>query len=324
MRTTRRRSMLLASIAPALASLSRPAGAQAWPSRPVRVVEGYGAASAPDIIARLIGQRLSERLGVPFFIDNKPGASGKIATDAVAKSPADGYTLLLVLINNAIDAVMKDKLPFDFSRDIVPVAGIYSVPMIMEVHPSVPATTVPELIAYAKANPDKVNMASAGTGTVTHIAGELFQQMAGITLFHIPYRGAQVFQGMISGQAQLYFGPVASSLPHVKAGKLRALAVTSATRSHVLPDVPSLAEYMPGYDLTAWYGLGAPKGTPAAAVDTLNRAVNEALADPAFQARLADLGGSPLPGPPGEFGKLIAADTDKLGKVIQVANITLE
>jgi len=316
--------MLVASIAPALGSLSSPAGAQAWPSRPVRIVEGYGAAGAPDIIARLIGQKLSERLGVPFVIDNKPGASGKIATEAVVKSPADGYTLLLVLINNAIDAALKDKLPYDFVRDIVPVAGIYSVPLVMEVHPAVPATTVPELIAYAKENPGRVNMASAGIGTVTHIAGELFQMMAGISLFHIPYRGAQVFQGMISGQVQLYFGPVASSLPHIKSGKLRALAVTSQTRSHVLPEVPPLAEYLPGYDLTAWYGLGAPKGTPATAIDALNRAVNEALAEPAFQARLADLGGVTLPGPPAQFGKLIAADADKLGKVIQAANITLE
>ena len=261
---------------------------------------------------------------MPFVIDNKPGASGKIATEAVVKSPADGYTLLLVLISNAIDAALKDKLPYDFMRDIVPVAGIYSVPLVMEVHPAVPATTVPELIAYARENPGKVNMASAGIGTVTHIAGELFQMMAGISLFHIPYRGAQVFQGMISGQVQLYFGPVASSLPHIKAGKLRALAVTSQSRSHVLPDVPPLAEYLPGYDLTAWYGLGAPKGTPAAAIDLLNRAVNEALAEPAFQARLVDLGGAPLPGPPAQFGRLVAADAEKLGKVIQAANITLE
>lgn len=324
MRITRRRSMLVASIAPALGSLSSPAGAQAWPSRPVRIVEGYGAAGAPDIIARLIGQKLSERLGVPFVIDDKPGASGKIATEAVVKSPADGYTLLLVLINNAIDAALKDKLPDDFVRDIVPVAGIYSVPLVMEVHPAVPATTVPELIAYAKENPGKVNMASAGIGTVTHIAGELFQMMAGISLFHIPYRGAQVFQGMISGQVQLYFGPVASSLPHIKSGKLRALAVTSQTRSHVLPEVPPLADHLPGYDLTAWYGVGAPKGTPATAIDALNRAVNEALAEPAFQARLVDLGGAPLPGPPAQFGRLVAADAEKLEKVIQAANITLE
>jgi tripartite-type tricarboxylate transporter receptor subunit TctC len=324
MRSFRRRSLLLTSIAPVAAPFSRPAGAQAWPTRTIRIVEGYGAASAPDIIARLIGQRLNERLGVPFIIDNKPGASGRIATEAVARSPADGYTLLLVLINNAVDAAMKDKLPYDFIRDIVPVAGIHSVPLVMEVHPSVPATTVPEFIAYARENAGKVNMASAGMGTVTHIAGELFQMMAGVSLFHIPYRGAQVFQGIIGGQVQVYFGPVASSLPHIKAGKLRALAVTTATRSHVLPDVPTLADYLPGYELSAWYGLGVPKGTPAVAIETLNRAVNAALAEPAFKAQLADMGGTPLPGSPAEFGRLIAADTEKMGRVIQVANINVE
>ncbi|MFO1085754.1 MAG: tripartite tricarboxylate transporter substrate binding protein [Reyranellaceae bacterium] len=324
MRFFRRRSLILASMAPMLGSLSRPAGAQAWPSRPVRLVEGYGAGSAPDIIARLIGQRLSEQLGTPFIIDNKPGASGKIATEAVAKAPPDGYTLLLVLINNAIDAALKDKLPYDFVRDIAPVAGIYGMPMVMEVHPSVPATTVIEFIEFAKGNPGKVNMASAGIGTVTHIAGELFQMMAGISLFHIPYRGAQVFQGMIGGQAQVYFGPMASSFPHIKAGKLRPLAVTSKTRAHLMPDVPALDESLPGYDLSAWYGLGAPQGTPAATIELLNRAVNAALADPAFKARLTDLGGTPLAGTPEEFGKLIAADAEKLAKVIQAANINLE
>ena len=324
MRSSRRRSMLLASGAAALAALSRPAGAQAWPSRPVRLVEGYGAGGAPDIIARLIGQRLSERLGTPFMIDNKPGASGKIATEAVAKATPDGHTLLLVVINNAIDAAMKDKLAYDFIRDIAPVAGIHRVPLVMEVHPSVPATTVAEFIALAKANPGKINMGSAGTGTITHIAGELFQMMAGVSMFHIPYRGAQIFQGIIGGQVQLYFGPVASSLPHIKAGKLRALAVTSATRSHVLPDVPTLDEYLPGYELSAWYGLGAPTGTPPAAIDALNRAVNAVLSDPAFKTQLADMGGTPLPGSPAEFGRLIAAETEKMAKVIQVANINVE
>ena len=324
MRSSRRRSILLASGAAALAGLSRPAGAQAWPSRPVRLVEGYGAGGAPDIIARLIGQRLSERLGTPFVIDNKPGASGKIATDSVAKAVPDGYTVLLVLINNAIDAAMKDKLAYDFVRDIAPVAAIYRVPLVMEVHPSVPATTVAEFIALARENPGRINMASAGTGTVTHIAGELFQMMAGVSLFHVPYRGAQVFQGMIGGQVQVYFGPVASSLPHIKAGKLRALAVTTATRSHVLSDVPTLADDLPGYELSAWYGLGVPKGTPAEAIETLNRAVNAALAEPAFKAQLADMGGTPLPGSPAEFGRLIAVDTEKMGRVIQVANINIE
>jgi tripartite-type tricarboxylate transporter receptor subunit TctC len=223
-----------------------------------------------------------------------------------------------VLINNAIDAAMKDRLTYDFVRDIAPVAAIYRVPLVMEVHPSVPATTVPEFIAFAKENPGRINMASAGTGTVTHIAGELFQMLTGVSLFHVPYRGAQVFQGIIGGQVQVYFGPVASSLPHIKAGKLRALAVTTATRSHVLPDVPTLADYLPGY------GVGVPKGTPAVAIETLNRAVNAALAEPAFKAQLADMGGTPLPGSPAEFGRLIAADTEKMGRVIQVANINVE
>jgi tripartite-type tricarboxylate transporter receptor subunit TctC len=316
--------MLLASSAIALAASSRPAWTQAWPSRPVRLVEGYGAGGAPDLIARLIGQKLSERLRTPFMIDNKPGASGKIATEAVAKAPPDGYTLLLVNINNTIDAAMKDKLTYDFVRDIAPVAGIYRVPLVMEVHPSVPATSVPEFIALARESPGKINLASAGTGTITHIAGEMFQMMAGVSLYHVPYRGAQVFQGIIGGQVQVYFGPVASSLPHIKAGKLRALAVTTATRSHVLPDVPVLADYLPGYELSGWYGLGAPKGTPPAVVDTLNRAVNESLAEPAFKAQLADLGGTPLPGPPDVFGELIGADTEKMTKVMRVANINIE
>jgi tripartite-type tricarboxylate transporter receptor subunit TctC len=324
MRSSRRRSLLLASGAAALASVAPPARAQAWPSKPIRLVEGYGGGGAPDIIARLIGQRLGERLGVPLVIDNKPGASGRIATDAVAKAAPDGYTLLLVLINNTIDAALKDKLPFDFIRDIAPVAGIYRVPLVMEVHPSVPATTVPEFIALAKENPGKINLASAGTGTITHIAGELFQMMAGVSLYHIPYRGAQVFQGMIAGQVQVYFGPVASSLPHIKAGKLRALAVTGPTRSHVLPDIPMLADYLPGYELGSWYGLGAPRGTPVAAIDALNRAVNAALDEPAFKAQLADMGGTPMPGPPAAFAKLIAAEAEKVAKVIEGANITLE
>ena len=324
MRSSRRRSMLVMSGAVALAALPRHAAAQAWPSRPVRLVEGYGAGGAPDIIARLIGQRLSERLGTPFMIDNKPGASGKIATEAVAKATPDGYTLLLVVINNAIDAAMKDKLAYDFIRDIAPVAGIHQVPLVMEVHPSVPATTVAEFIALTKENPGRINMGSAGTGTITHIAGELFQMMAGVSMFHIPYRGAQIFQGIIGGQVQVYFGPVASSLPHIKAGKLRALAVTSAKRSHVLPDVPTLDETLPGYELSAWYGLGAPAGTPPAAIDTLNRAVNAVLSDPAFKTQLADMGGTPLPGSPAEFGRLIAAETEKMAKVIQVANINVE
>jgi len=316
-----RRSLLSAA---ALAGLSRGAGAQAWPSRPVRVIEGYGPGSAPDIIARLIGNWLSERLGQPFVIDNKPGASGRIATDVVAKAPPDGHTLLLVLNNNTVDAAIKDKLPYDFIRDIEPVAGIYRQPLVMEVHPSVPANSVAEFIALAFQKPGKINMASAGVGTGTHIAGELFQLAAGVSLFHVPYRGVQALAGVVAGQADLYFGVVASSLPQIKAGKVRALAVTTANRSAVLPDVPAMAEFLPGYEFSAWYALGAPKGTPAAAVERLNKEVNAALADPKFSAQLADLGGIPLAGSSADLGRLFVSDTDKIAKVIKAANITIE
>lgn len=321
MRLRRRALLQLAAGAAMPPTLSM---AQNWPNQPVRLVEGYGAGSAPDIVARLIGQRLSERLGKPFVIENKPGASGRIATEAVARARPDGHTLLLVLVNNCVDAVFKERLSYDFVRDIVPVGAIYGMPMVMEVHPSVPAATVPEFIAWVKGNTDKVNLASAGTGTVTHIAGELFQMMAQLNLFHVPYRGSQVFLGITSGQVQVYFGPVASSLPFIKAGKLRALAVTSKTRSDVLPDVPSLDEVLPGFELTTWYGVGAPKGTPTAIVDKVNTEVNAALADPAFQHQLADMGGTVMPGSPADFAKFIASEVEKLEKVIRAANISVE
>jgi len=316
-----RRSLLLSSGA---ALLARPAAAQAYPSRPVHIVEGYGPGGAPDIIARLIGKWLSERLGQPFVIDNKPGASGRIATEAVAKAPPDGYTLLLVLNNNTVDAALKDKLPYDFVRDIAPVAGIYRQPLVMEVHPSVPANTVAEFIALAKQRPGKINMASAGVGTGTHLAGELFQIAAGVSLFHVPYRGVQALRDVVAGQADVYFGVVASSLPQIKAGKLRALAVTTASRSAVLPDVPAMAEVLPGYEFSAWYALGAPKGTPAAAIERLNREVNAALADPGFSTQLAELGGIPLAGSPADLGQLFVSDTDRIAKIIKVANLTLD
>jgi tripartite-type tricarboxylate transporter receptor subunit TctC len=302
----------------------RRAGAQGYPTRPVRVLEGYGAGSAPDIIARLISQWLSERLGKPFVVDNKPGASGRIASDAVAKATPDGYTLLLVLNVNTVDAAIKDRLPYDFIRDVAPVAGIYRQSLVMEVHPSFPATSVPEFIAYAKANPGKVNMASAGVGTGTHIAGELFQLQAGVSLFHVPYRGVQALMGVVAGQVPVYFGVVASSLPQIKAGKVRALAVTTATRSPVLPDVPAMSEFLPGYEYSAWYGLGAPAATPSEVIDKLNREVNAALADPAFVRQLADLGGIPLGGAPADFARLIAADSEKTASVIKAANIHIE
>jgi len=316
-----RRSLLLSSGA---ALLARPATAQAYPSRTVRIVEGYGPGGAPDIIARLIGKWLSERLGQPFVIDNKPGASGRIATEAVAKAPSDGYTLLLVLNNNTVDAALKDKLPYDFVRDIAPVAGIYRQPLVMEVHPSVPANTVAEFIALAKQRPGKINMASAGVGTGTHLAGELFQIAAGVSLFHVPYRGVQALRDVVAGQADVYFGVVASSLPQIRAGKLRALAVTTANRSAVLPDVPAMAEVLPGYEFSAWYALGAPKGTPASAIERLNREVNAALADPQFSTQLAELGGIPIAGSPADLGRLFVSDTDRIAKIIKVANLTLD
>jgi tripartite-type tricarboxylate transporter receptor subunit TctC len=319
-----RRRFALTSGTAALAGLSYPAQAQPYPSRPVHLLEGYGAGGAPDIIARLTGKWLSERLGKPFVIENKPGASGRIATEAVAKAAPDGYTLLQIVSNNAVDAALKDKLPYDFIRDIAPVAGVYRMPLVMEIHPSVPANTVTEFIALARERPGKINMASAGVGTGTHLAGELFQIAAGVSLFHIPYRGVQALRDVVAGQAQVYFGVVASSLPQIKAGKLRALAVTTATRSPVLPDVPAMAEYLPGYDFSAWYGLGAPKGTPADIVERLNREVNAALADPQFRIQLTELGGMPLPGTVADFSRLIADDTDKIAKVIEAANLVLE
>jgi len=316
----RRRSLLVAS----LGVLSRPAWSQSYPSRPVRLLEGYGPGSAPDIIARLTGKWLSERLGQSFIIENKPGASGRIATEAVAKAPADGYTLLLVLNNNTVDAAIKDKLPYDFVRDIAPIAGIYRQPLVMEVHPSVPAHSVTEFIALAKQSPGKINMASAGVGTGTHIAGEMFQMAAGVSLFHVPYRGVQALRDTVAGQADVYFGVVASSLPQIRAGKLRALAVTTATRAPVLPDVPAMAEFLPGYEFSAWYALGAPRGTPANIVERLNEEVNAALADPQFAAQLAELGGMLLPGRPDDLGRLVASDTEKIAKVIRAANITID
>jgi tripartite-type tricarboxylate transporter receptor subunit TctC len=316
-----RRSLLLSSGAALLAS---PAGAQAYPSRPVRVLEGYGAGGASDIIARLIGKWLSERLGQPFVIENKPGASGRIATDAVAKATPDGYTLLLVLNNNTVDAVLKDKLPYDFIRDIAPVAGIYRQPLVMEIHPSMPVNTVAEFIDLARQRPGKINMASAGVGTGTHLAGEMFQLAAGVSLFHVPYRGVQALAGVVAGQADVYFGVVASSLPQIKAGKLRALAVTTTSRSAVLPDVPAMAEFLPGYEFSAWYGLGAPRGTPVEIVQRLNREVTAALADSEFGKQLTDLGGIPLGGSATDFKALIVSDTEKIAGVIKAANIAIE
>jgi tripartite-type tricarboxylate transporter receptor subunit TctC len=320
----RRQFLHLAAGAAALLAVSRVARAQAYPTRPVHLLEGFGAGSAPDIVARLIGQALSERLGQSFVIENRAGASSNIATEAVARASPDGYTLLLVTSANAVNATMF-KLNFDFIRDIAPVAGIVRVPLVMEVHPSVPARTVPEFIAYAKANTGKLNLASAGIGSTTHVAGEMFKTMAGLDLLHVPYRGAQVFPALLAGDVQqVYFGPLLSSIGYVRAGQLRALAVTTATRSPMLPDVPALSETLPGYEASAWFGIGAPTRTPQEIIERLNTQVNASLADANFQARLANLGATVLPGSPADFAKLIADETMKWGKVILAANIKAE
>ncbi|MEA2636301.1 MAG: hypothetical protein QOH92_3068 [Chloroflexota bacterium] len=295
-----------------------PARALDYPTRPVHVVAGYPAGGTVDILARLVGQYLSERLGQQFVIDNRSGAGNNIGTEVVVNAAPDGYTLLLVNPANGINATLYEKLPFNFIRDIVPVAGIMRVPNVMEVNPSVPAKTVAEFIAYAKANPGKVNMASSGNGTSVHVSGELFKMMTGVDMLHVPYRGAApALTDLMGGQVQVLFDNMPSSIEYLKVGKLRPLAVTTATRSDALPGVPTVAETVPGYEASAWFGLGAPKGTPAEIVDKLNAAVNAGLADPKLKARLADLGGTMLVGPPAEFGKLIAEETEKWAKVVK-------
>jgi tripartite-type tricarboxylate transporter receptor subunit TctC len=284
------------------------------------LIEGFGAGGAPDIVARLIAQWLSERLGQSFVVENRSGGSSSIATEAVVRASPDGYTLLLITTANAINTTML-KLNFDFIRDIAPVASIVRVPLVMEVHPSVPTKTVAEFIAYAKANPGKINMASAGTGALTHMAGEMFKTMAGVDLFHVPYRGAQVFPALLAGDVHVYFGPLLSSIEYVRTGKLRALAVTTTTRSDVLPDVPVLSDTLPDYEASAWFGIGAPKSTPAELIERLNKEVNISIADPKLKARLANLGGTVLAGSPADFGKLISDEANKWGKVIVAANI---
>lgn len=323
MKIPRRQFLQLSMAASTLPISSRFASAQSYPTRPVHLVEGFGAGGAPDVVARLIGQSLSERLGNSFVIENRSGATGNIATEAVVRAPPDGYTLLLVSAGNAINATMF-KLSFDILRDLAPVAGIVRVPLVMEVHPSIAARSVVEFIAYAKANPGKVNMASAGVGSLPHVAGEMFKAMAGVDLFHVPYRGAQVFPALLAGEAQLYFGPLLSSIGYVRAGSFRALAVTTAARSPILPDIPALGETLPGYEASAWYGIGGPKRTPEAVIEKLNKEVNDSIADPKFQARLANLGGTPLGGSPEDFGKLISDEVKKWGRVILAANMKLQ
>ena len=319
MKLSHRRNFLhLAAGAAALPAVSRIARAQAWPTQPVRIISGFAAGGGNDITARLMGQWLSERLGQPFLVENRPGAATNIATEFVAKSPPDGYTLLLVDTSGAINATLYDKLNFNFIRDIAPVAGVMIVPNVLEVHPSFPARSVPEFIAYAKANPGKVNMASAGTGTSPHVSGELFKMMAGVHMVHVPYRGmAPALTDLLGAQVQVCFGTAASSIEYIKAGKLRALAVTTEARSEALPDVPTVAEFLPGYEASQWYGIGTVRNTPADIVDKLNKEVNAALAAPKMKTRLADLGGIVVPGTPANFGKFIASETEKWAKVVK-------
>jgi tripartite-type tricarboxylate transporter receptor subunit TctC len=325
MKLPRRNLLHLAAGAAALLAVSRFARAQAYPTRPVRLIVPFGPAGATDITARLIGQWLSERLGQPFIIENRSGGGTNIATEAVVRAPADGYTLLMVGTTQAINATLYDKLNFRFIRDIAPVAGIISAPNVMVVNPSVPAKTVPELIAYAKANPRKLNMASPGVGTTPHVAGELFKMMAGVDMVHVPYRGGgPALTDLLGGQVQVMFVTTVSSIGYIRADRLRALAVTSATRLEALPDIPTVAEFVPGYEASNWYGLGAPKNTPAEIVANLNKEINAGLADPRIKARFADLGGTPLVGSSADFSKYIAEETEKWGKVIRAANIKAE
>jgi len=325
MKLPRRQFLHLAAGAAALPAVSRVARAQAYPTRPVRIIVGGPPGGVADIHARLIGQWLSERLGQPFIIENRPGAGSNIATEVVTHAPADGHTLLLVAINNAINATLYDKLSFNFIRDIAPVASLIRSPNVMEVNPAVPVKTVPEFIAYAKANPGKLNMASPGNGSVAHIAGEMFKRMAGIEMTHVPYRGAApAVTDLIAGQVQVAFDPMSSSIVHIKAGKLRALAVTTANRSDVLPDIPTVGDFLPGFEASGWFGIGAPKGTPAEIVAKLNREINAGLADTKIKARIADLGNTVLAGSPADFGKLIADETEKWGKVIRALNIKVD
>jgi len=323
MKLPRRQFLHLAAAAATLPALSQFASAQSYPTRQVHLLEGFGAGGAPDIVARLIGQSLSERLGRSFVIENRSGATGNIATEAVVRASPDGYTLLLVTAGNAINETMF-KLSFDVTRDIAPIAGIVRVPLVMEVHPSIAAKSVTEFIAYAKANPGKVNMASAGIGSLPHVAGEMFKTMAGVDLFHVPYRGAQVFPALLTGEAQVYFGPLLSSIEYVRAGNFRALAVTTVARSPKLPDVPALGETLPGYEASSWYGLGGPKRTPEEVIEKLNKEVNLSIADPKLQARLATLGGMALGGSPADFAKLISDEDKKWSRVVVAANMKRE
>jgi tripartite-type tricarboxylate transporter receptor subunit TctC len=321
----RRHFLHLAAGAAVLPALSRVARAENYPTRPVRVIAGFPAGGPVDIAARLAGQILSERLGQNFFIQNHPGAGGNVATELVVRAPADGYTLLAVGAPAAINTTLYSNLPFNFLDDIAPVAGVMNVPYVMEVTPLFPAKTVPEFIAYAKANPGKINFGSGGNGTGQQIAGEMFNMMTGVSMVHVPYRGgALALVDLMAGQVQMMIDTISSSIEFIKAGKLRALAMASTARSEALPDLSTVGDFVPGYEMSTWFGLCAPKNTPATVIDTLNKTINSGLADPATKKRVADLGGTPLPGAPGDFGKHIAEDTEKWGKVIRATGIKAE
>jgi tripartite-type tricarboxylate transporter receptor subunit TctC len=329
MKLPRRQFLHLAAGAALLPAVSRlgltQAAAQSYPSRPARIVVGFAPGSAGDILARLMGQWLSERLSQPFIVENRPGAGSNIASEAVVRAPADGYTLLMISPSSAINATLYDKLNFVFLRDIAPVASLLRQPQIMLVHPSVPATTVPEFIAYAKAHPGKISMASSGTGTSPHIAGELFKMMAGVDIVHVPYRGgAPALTDLLAGQVQMMLPVPSTSIEYVRQGTLRPLAVTTATRWGAMPDLPTIGEFVPGYEATTWFGIGAPRHTPAAIIDRLNNEINAGLADPKVRARLDALGGGVFATSPAEFGRFIADETEKWGKVVKFSVIKAE
>jgi tripartite-type tricarboxylate transporter receptor subunit TctC len=322
MTPTRRQFLHLAAGAGAVPAVSRNAWAQTYPARPVRIIVGYPSGGSNDLLARLMAQWLSERMGQQFVIENRPGAGSNIATEAVVRADPDGYTLLMVSAANMSNAALYEKLNYNFIRDIAPVAGVMRVPLVMEVNPSIPAKTVPEFIAYARANPGKINFASGGIGTSIHLSGELFKMMTGIDMQHVPYRGnGPALTDLLGGQVQIMFDTMPAAIGYVRAGQLRALAVTTATRSEALPDIPTVGEYLPGYEASSLYGIAAPNTTPTEIVDKLNREINAALADPAMKIRLADLGGIVLAGSPADFGKLIAVETEKWAKVIRTGNI---
>jgi tripartite-type tricarboxylate transporter receptor subunit TctC len=325
MKLPRRQFLHLAAGVAALPAVSRFAWAQSYPSRPVRIIVPFAAGGPQDIITRLLGQWLSERLGQQFVIENRPGAGGNVGAEAVVRASADGYALLSVAPNNAVNATLYDKLNFDFIRDIAPVAGISRQPLLMLVNPSVPAKTVPEFVAYAKANPGKINMASPGIGTTPHVAGELFKLMAGVDMVHVPYRGAPpALTDLIAGEVQIAFISPFGLIEYIQAGKLHALAVTTATRWDRLPDIPTVGEFIPGFESSGWFGVGAPKNTPAEIIAKLNNEINAGHVDPKIKARFADLGGMAFAGSPADFGKFIAGETEKWGKVVRAANLKPE